>query len=87
MNIIPLFSEIDDSFLAYENQKFPKQLPEIPDVRKKRGRPRNWHISEVMTLLITFHQSQSSSALSAIQTRNARHFDTICFFNHSKIQY
>jgi len=56
MNIITLFCEIDDFFLAYERWQathcLPKQTP--PEMR---GRPRKLHPSEVMTLLIAFHQS------------------------------
>ena len=58
MNITPLFCEIDDSFLDYEKQQLPRQHPEMPDVPKKPRRPRSLHVSEVMTLLIVFHQSQ-----------------------------
>ena len=59
MNIIPLFCEIDDAFLAYEKQKFPLQLPKMPEAPKKRGHPRSLHTSEVMTILrVSFHQSQ-----------------------------
>ena len=57
MNIITLFCEIDDFFLAYEKWmatqcRFPKEIPS-----ETRGRRRNLHPSEVMTLLIAFHQS------------------------------
>ena len=52
MNIIPLFCEIDDCFLALEKQKVPTQLPEMPHTPKKRGRPRSLHTSEVMTIVI-----------------------------------
>ena len=54
MNIIPLFCEIDACFLAFEKQKLPTQL----NTPKKRGLPRRLHTSEVMTILIAFHQSQ-----------------------------
>ena len=54
MNIIPLFCDIDDAFLAFEQQK----LPETSEMPKKRGRPRSLHTSKVMTILIAFHQSQ-----------------------------
>ena len=39
MNIIPLFCQIDDAFIACEKQRIPSQLPQTPDVPKKRGRP------------------------------------------------
>ena len=58
MNIIPLFCEIDDAFIASEKQRIPPQLPQTPDAPKKRGRPRRLHTSEVMTILVAFHQSQ-----------------------------
>ena len=58
MNIIPLFCQIDDAFIASEQQRIPSQLPQIPDAPKKRGHPRRLHPSEVMTILVAFHQSQ-----------------------------
>ena len=56
MNIITLFCEIDDFFLAYEKWKATECLPETTRV-ERRGRPRQLHPSEVMTILIAFHQS------------------------------
>ena len=56
MSIVSLFCEIDDFFLAYEKWQSTHCLPETPPV-ETRGRPRNLHPSEVMTLLIAFHQS------------------------------
>ena len=56
MNIITLFCEIDDFFLAYEKWVSTQCLPEPPPL-ETRGRPRQLHPSEVMTLLIAFHQS------------------------------
>ena len=56
MNIITLFCEIDDFFLAYEKWVSTQCLPETPPL-ETRGRPRELHPSEVMTLLIAFHQS------------------------------
>ena len=56
MNIIPLFCEIDDFFLEYERWIAPQCLPEASP-RETRGRPRQLHPSEVMTILIAFHQS------------------------------
>ena len=56
MNIITLFCNIDDFFLAYEKWQAMHCLPkEIPP--EMRGHPRKLHPSEVMTLLIAFHQS------------------------------
>ena len=56
MNIITLFCEIDDFFLAYEKWVSTQCLPETTPL-ETRGRPRRLHPSEVMTLLIAFHQS------------------------------
>ena len=56
MNILTLFCEIDDFFLAYEKWVSTQCLPETPPL-ETRGRPRRLHPSEVMTLLIAFHQS------------------------------
>ena len=56
MNIITLFCKIDDFFLAYEKWQTRHCLPETTPP-ETRGRPRQLHPSEVMTLLIAFHQS------------------------------
>ena len=56
MNIITLFCNIDDFFLAYEKWQATHCLPETTPL-ETRGRPRQLHPSEVMTLLIAFHQS------------------------------
>ena len=56
MNIITLFCKIDNFFLAYEKWVSTQCLPETPPL-ETRGRPRQLHPSEVMTLLIAFHQS------------------------------
>ena len=56
MNIITLFCKIDDFFLAYEKWVSTQCLPETPRL-ETRGRPRQLHPIEVMTLLIAFHQS------------------------------
>ena len=58
MNIITLFCEIDDFFLAHEKwkpatQSLPRETPPL----ETRGCRRRLHPSEVMTLLIAFHQS------------------------------
>ena len=58
MPILSLFCEIDDFFLAYEKWKAPQCLPETTPP-ETRGCPRKLHPSEVMTLLIAFHQSNS----------------------------
>ena len=55
MHIVSLFCEIDDFFLAFENYQARHQLPGTPS--EKRGRPRTLHPSEVMTILVNFHQS------------------------------
>ena len=56
MNIITLFCNIDDFFLAYEKWQATHCLLETAS-QETRGRPRKLHHSEVMTLLIAFHQS------------------------------
>ena len=57
MNIITLFCNIDDFFLAYEKWQATHCLPETTP-EETRGRPRHLHPSEVMTLLmVSFHQS------------------------------
>ena len=55
MSIVSLFCEIDDFFLGYENWKATHCLPETTPMETRR-RPRTPHPSEVMTLLIAFHQ-------------------------------
>jgi len=56
MSILTLFCERDDFFLAYEEWKATKCLPQAHPI-ETRGRSRQLHPSEVMTLLIAFHQS------------------------------
>ena len=56
MNIITLFCEIHDFFLHYEKWVSTQCLPETTPM-ETRGRPRKLHHSEVMTILIAFHQS------------------------------
>ena len=56
MTIISLFCEVHDFFIAYEKYKAAHQLPAI-QCPETRGRPRILHASEVMTILILFHQS------------------------------
>ena len=56
MSIITLFCEIDDFFLALvkHQAEYHLQQAEVPETR---GRPRRLHPSEIMTILISFHQS------------------------------
>ena len=59
MSIVSLFCDIDDFYLATE-----KQMPfedSDSDTPESRGRPRNLHPSEVMTILVNFHQSSYRS--------------------------
>ena len=56
MNIITLFCEIHDFFLHYEKWVSTQCLPKTTPM-ETRGRPRKLHPSEVMTILIAFHQS------------------------------
>ena len=57
MNIRTLFCEIDDFFLAHEKWQATQSLPRETPPLETRGRPRRLHPSEVMTLLIAFHES------------------------------
>lgn len=57
MDILTLFCEIDDFFLAYEKWMATHCLPKETTPVETRGRRRSLHPSEVMTLLIAFHQS------------------------------
>ena len=70
MSIIALFCEIHDFFLAYEKWIATQCLPEGAAI-ETRGRPRNLHPSEVMTLLIAFHQSGYRTLVMARQSRKA----------------
>ena len=56
MRIVSLFCEIDDFFLAYEKWMATAVLPGNTPI-ENRVRLRNLHPSEVMTILIAFHQS------------------------------
>ena len=59
MSIISLFCEVDDFFLAYEKYIAAHQILEnAASPSERRWRPRRLHTSEVMTILIHFHQSQ-----------------------------
>ena len=57
MSIVSLFCNIDDFFLAYEAHLAPRSLDDGKPT-ETRGRPRSLHPSEVMTILIAFHQSK-----------------------------
>lgn len=57
MSIVSLFCEIDDFFLEYETWKPTHCLQETTRM-ETRGHPRKLHPSEVMTILIAFHQSR-----------------------------
>ena len=57
MSIVSLFCEIDDFFLLYEADGSNPCLANEETGCKTRGRPRELHPSEVMTILIAFHQS------------------------------
>ncbi len=60
MCIIQLFCDIDDFFIEYEQQMASKPLPDT-ETSKKRPRPSKLHKSEVMTILVAFHQSGQST--------------------------
>ena len=57
MNILTLFCEIDDFFLAYEKWQATHCLPKEIPPPETRGRRRQLYPSEVMTLVIAFHES------------------------------
>ena len=57
MPIISLFCDIDAFFLAYEKWMATHCLSQETATPETRGRRRSLHPSEVMTLLIAFHQS------------------------------
>lgn len=57
MDIIALFCEIDDFLLVFEEWLQTKALPP-PAREKKRKRSRRLHDSEVMTILVYFHESK-----------------------------
>ena len=56
MRIVSVFCKIDDFFLDYEAYVSKHCLPRETGC-ETRGRPRHLHPSEVMTILIAFHQS------------------------------
>ena len=56
MSIVSLFCEVDDFFLRYEAYQQTHCLPSA-NAPETRGCRRSLHPSEVMTLLIAFHQS------------------------------
>ena len=56
MSIVSLFCKVDDFFLMYEAYQQTHCLPS-ENAPETRGRRRSLHPSEVMTLLIAFHQS------------------------------
>ncbi|MCY3721129.1 MAG: hypothetical protein OXG97_02805 [Candidatus Poribacteria bacterium] len=55
MGIVPLFCEIHDFFMMSETDISTCCEPDTPP--ETRGQPRCLHPSEVMTILIAFHQS------------------------------
>ena len=57
MQIVSLFCEIDDFFLEYEVSYVSSRCLPSESGCETRGRPRRLHPSEVMTILIAFHQS------------------------------
>ncbi len=67
MDIITLFCKIDDFFLLYEQYQAQHQLPEISGTSNTRGRLRCLHPSEVMTILIYFHQHKCKNFKSYYQ--------------------
>ena len=57
MSIVSLFCEIHDFFIMYEAHLSTHTLPRKRGSSETRGRRRSLHASEVMTLLVAFHQS------------------------------
>ena len=60
MSIVALFCEIDDFFLALMKYQVEYHLQDAQPA-ENRGRPRSLHPSEIMTILISFHQSNYRS--------------------------
>ena len=56
MSIVSLFCEIHDFFMMYETYLSPHCLAKKTP-SERRGRRRSLHASEVMTLLVAFHES------------------------------
>ncbi len=56
MRILTLFCKIDDFFLAFEAFLASRSLQDDKPI-ETRGCPRSLHDSEVMTIIIAFHQS------------------------------
>ncbi len=56
MRILTLFCKIDDFFLAFEAFLASRSLQDDKPI-ETRGRPRSLHDSEVITIIIAFHQS------------------------------
>ena len=72
MFIISLFCEIHDFFTVYEKYKAAHQLP-ASQRPETRGRSRTLHPSEVMTILILFHQSNYQT-LKVYYEKHVRHY-------------
>ena len=56
MSIVSLFCQIHDFFIMYETHLATQCLPS-QTTTERRGRRRSLHASEVMTILIAFHES------------------------------
>ena len=67
MSILSLFCEIDDFFLALMKHRVEYSLQETEGPSETRGRPRSLHPSEIMTILISFHQSNSRTFKDSYQ--------------------
>ena len=76
MSIVSLFCEIHDFFLMYEAHIATHCLPKKTG-SERRGRRRKLHASEVMTILIAFHESNY---------RTLKHFyeKHVCVYWHSE---
>ena len=68
MFIVSLFCEVYDFIIAYEKYKAAHQFPTNQRL-ETRGRKPILHVSEVMTILILFHQSDYRT-LKAFYTKH-----------------
>lgn len=73
MDILTLFCQIDDFCLAFEPKFNQLQLAEG---KKKRNKPSQMAISEVMTILVMFHQSGFRNLKTFYQEKIGRYHRT-----------
>ena len=68
MSIVSLFCEIDDFFLTLMKSQVEYRLEEEIKPLETRRRPRSLHPSEIMMLLINFHQGPLSDLQGLLST-------------------